>query len=137
MCLRSYLDDIRELLQRLLISGFHSLQVLGFDNLLLNPGASCVHHHLQEFLLLRVKNSVENCFTCYLYQAPIYNRVQRCFTCTPNRKVKARPAFPALAVLPILNKNRKDRTKSQSTVNKTTWGITNNPLTLYRNVTES
>lgn len=59
MCLRCYLDDVRELLQRLFVSGFHSLQVLGFDNLLLNPRASCIHHHLQEFLLLRVKNSAE------------------------------------------------------------------------------
>lgn len=51
--------------------------------------------------------------------------MEKCFTCIPSRKVKARPAFPALAVLPILNKDREARTKSPSE-HLTIWRITYN-----------
>lgn len=128
MCYRRYLDDISQLLQRLLISGFHTLQALGFDDLLLNSRTSCFPHHLEEVLLLRVKKGnfvLLTAHTDHLFVHPfhayviMYVGMQQCFTCTPNRKVKARPVFPALAVLPILNKdNLENYLRSRNTLCK-------------------
>lgn len=51
-------------------------------------------------------------YLCRLFTLFIYTWT--CFTCTPRRKVKARPAFPALAVLPILNTDTESRRRLQS-----------------------
>ena len=65
--LRWYLDDISQLLQSLFKPGFHTLQVLWFDDLLLNPRSSCFHHHLQEVLLLRGKTTTTTTTTTWFY----------------------------------------------------------------------
>lgn len=49
---RQYLKNTGQLLQHVLISGFHALQILGFNKLLLDARASCLLHHLKELLLL-------------------------------------------------------------------------------------